>query len=374
MDNIPVPNSPNSTASQIQNIIPDDLVKIINPPEGNLTGANYVSLIQGMVRPPSDQDVPEDILNQMAVDFQSMVNSELAAQLLEFNPDVLMHNSPKSVLGVTQHFSVDSLLGNPNNPPPITLEVNAFVEDNVISDAQPSSLSYLIDGAWAGATESRFVDADDYDNLIEIRPEDAQQPGGIRAWGGNDKVMGTPNSDTANGNEGNDRIFGYGGNDLLMGGAGDDYLAGGAGMDVLVGEAGIDELIGNAGDDILMAQGDGDFLTGSTGADQFILCADTLMNDAAYAHRILDFNPNQGDTIKIANFKGIPGRNQISFASVDVNQDDQADTAIFCSDGVVGVIMSKDLSQMNLTSSIFMVGPQDLTLTKISQFSMLSSQ
>jgi Ca2+-binding RTX toxin-like protein len=64
-------------------------------------------------------------------------------------------------------------------------------------------------------------------------------------------------------------------------------------------------LMGNAGNDMLIAGGgDGDFLMGSTGADQFILCAETLAKGAAEADRILDFNPNEGDLIKIAYFDG----------------------------------------------------------------------
>jgi len=366
--------SPTSTDSQMWNMIPDELRKIMEPAHAPMTGANYVTVTPDQqVLPPSNQAVGQDLLNQMAQDYNSMVQSQLAANLWEFNPDVLMHNSPHSVLGVTQHFSVDSLLGNPNNPP-ITHNVNAF-QPNVISDVyQPSSSSYLIDGAWAGAQQNHFVNADDYDNLIEITPEDAAQRGGIRAWGGNDKVMGTPGSDTANGNEGNDHIFGHDGDDMLLGGQGDDYVVGGAGRDVLVGEAGIDVLIGNAGDDMLIADGwsadgKGDFLIGSAGADEFIMMrSNTLANDAAYAHRILDFDPSV-DTIKFADFQGM---NEMSFASVDVNHDNKADTAIVCSDGVVGVVMSKAPSEIPL-SSMYMVGPQDPTLSKISQFSMLSS-
>lgn len=376
----------------IQNIIPDELVKTINPADFPITGANYVTLTTDLqVLPPSNQQLVNQSINlsQIAQDFESKVQAELAAQLLEFDPRVLMHNSPQSKLpysplpnsvsGVTQQFTVDSLWRDIINPP-ITQSVNAFLPASVISDAnQPSSLSYLIDDALAKAQLNFFVDADNDDNLIEMRPEDAQQLGGLRAWQGNDKVIGTPNSDTANGNEGNDLIFGYEGDDLLLGGAGDDYLAGGKGRDVLVGEDGIDLLIGNADDDILIADGKGDFLIGSAGADEFILRSYTLTNDAADAHRILDFTPGNtpadvGDMIKIADFQG---RNDISFARVDVNLDGNFDTAMLCPDGVVGVVMGIDPTNSqqlsSLTSSIFMVGPEDPTLTKISLFSGFSS-
>jgi hypothetical protein len=84
------------------------------------------------------------------------------------------------------------------------------------------------------------------------------------------------------------------------------------------------------------------------------------------ADRILDFNPSEGDIIKIAYFKGTQGIDEISFASVDVNKDGIGDTAIFCSCAdVVGVIMSTDPSKINVRSSIFMAGPQGTTLSNI---------
>ena len=377
MTDITESTSATPTASQMWNMIPDELRKIMDPADAPITGANYVTVTPDLqVLPPSNQPVDPNHLNQMAQGYNSMVQSELDANLLEFNPDVLMHNSPHSPLGVTQHFSLDSLLGDPNNPP-ITHNVNAF-QPTVISDVyQPSSSSYLIDRALAGAQQNLFVDADDYDNLIEITPEDAAQRGGIRAWHGNDQVMGTPDSDTANGNEGNDRLFGYGGDDLLLGGQGDDYLAGGEGRDVLVGEGGLDVLIGNAGDDMLIAHGwsadgKGDCLIGSAGADEFILPSNMLASDAADAHRILDYNFSEGDTIKIAYLPGTQGMNEIRFVSVDVNLDNKADIAMVCSDGVVGVVMSKAPSEIPI-SSMYMVGSGDQTLSKISTFSMLSS-
>lgn len=84
------------------------------------------------------------------------------------------------------------------------------------------------------------------------------------------------------------------------------------------------------------------------------------------AHRILDFNPSEGDIIKIAYFKGTQGMDEISFASVDVNKDGIGDTVILCSCGdVVAVIRSTDPSKINLRSSIFMAGPQDTNLSNI---------
>ena len=86
------------------------------------------------------------------------------------------------------------------------------------------------------------------------------------------------------------------------------------------------------------------------------------------ADRILDFNPSQGDIIKIAYFKGTQGMDEISFATVDVNKDGIGDTAILCSCAdVVGVIMSTAPSKIHLRSSIFMAGPQDTTISNIGE-------
>jgi hypothetical protein len=354
---------------------------IDSQPGENITGANYltrtpasaVQLAEQIVT-PSGQTVVEGMdLNQMAMDFDITVNAKLAADRFQI-PEELLRNSPKSV--VTNPFPVESLTNIP-----ITHNVNYFDEANVFTDAnQLQSLLARISSATLGATESRFFDADNADNLIQIKAVDAAQSGGLRAWGGSDRVLGTEENDIVNGNAGNDTIVGARGDDLLQGGEGndwiaggegedlllgndgDDYLFGGAGNDVIRGGKGVDELIGNAGNDILIGEGDGDFLMGSTGADQFILRADRLAKDAALADRILDFNLDEGDMLKIAYF---PGMDAIRFAAEDVNLDGKLDTAILCSDGVVGVILGMNPTQTNLKTSIFMVNAQDTALSMI---------
>ena len=377
-ENIIEPNSEIPIASDIGNIIPDYMRTIIDSQPGeNITGANYLTLTPELeVGTPSGQAVDADMdLNKITQDFESMVQSELAADLIEIG-DVLGGYSAQSV--VTDDFSFESLQ---NIPFTRQVQVNDLGEANVITDEnQLTSLLDRISGASLGATQNLFVDADDDDNLIEIRPEDAAQLGGLRAKGGNDRILGTEENDIVNGNAANYTIVGARGEDLLQGGEdndwsaagegedllqgndGDDYLfVGGAGNDVIRGGKGVDELIGNAGNDILIGEGHGDFLMGSTGADQFILRGDMLAKGATEADRIIDFNPGE-DTIKIVSF---PGMNAISFAAEDVNLDGTLDTAILCSDGVMGVMLGIDPTQINLQSSIFMVGPQDIALSSI---------
>jgi len=362
--------------SNIGNIIPDELRPISG---GNsITYANYLTRTPAReVLTPSGQAVVEGMdLNQIAQSFDSTVTS-LAGDFQI--PQELLGNSPQSE--VTNHFTIDSLTNIP-----FTYSSNYFDQANVFTDAnQLASLLGRISDASLGTQGNLFCDADDDDNLIQIKAVDAAQSGGIRAKGGNDRILGTDGNDIVNGNEGNDQIVGAGGDDLLQGGVGNDWIAGGegddllqgydgddnlfggAGNDVIRGGAGSDELIGNEGNDILIGEGDGDFLMGSTGADQFILRGDTLATDAAFADRILDFNHSEGDLIKIAYFNGTQGMNAISLAAEDVNRDGIQDTAILCSGGVMGVMLSIDPTQinLNLTSSILMVGPQDTALSSI---------
>ncbi|MEG4577526.1 hypothetical protein QUA56_33410 [Microcoleus sp. N3A4] len=376
-------NSGTLRASHIGNMIPDTLRKSIDKSKtgaDNLTGANYLTVAPGIVlQTPSGQTVGPDAedLSAIGKHFSSTMNRELMGDSVQV-PDVLLGNSVKS--RVTDSLNFDTLTNIP-----ITVNVNDFGDANVISDAnQLKSLSTVMSSADRGAKENRFVDADNGDNLIEIQASDAPQLGGIRGLGGNDQIVGTQGNDTANGNAGNDTMFGAGGddmfqggqgndlidggegNDIIMGNQGDDYLLGGAGDDVLRGGSGSDMLIGGAGNDMLIGDAGADFLMGGEGADQFILRGDTFTAGAAFSDRILDFNPSQGDTIKIAYLKGTSGMDSISLAAVDVNKDGITDTAILCSCGdAVGVIMSTDPSKINVRTSIFMAGPQDSTLGQI---------
>jgi hypothetical protein len=383
MENNTQPNSEILTASQIRDIIPESVRRII-PGAGNMTEANYLTRTPASaVQPaeqivtPSGQTVVEDMdLKQIAMEFDNMVNSQLAADRFQI-PEELLRNSPKSE--VTNPFLRADLTNSTIAP---------LDKVKVFTDANHQSWFERIRGASLGAEEDKFFDADDADNLIQIKAVDATQSGGLRAWGGDDRILGTDASDIVNGNAGSDKIVGLGGDDLLRGGQDNDMIAGGEGNDLLLGNKGNDELfggaghdvikggkgadilMGNAGNDMLIAGGgeEGDFLMGSTGADQFILCAETLAKGAAEANRIIDFNPNEGDLIKIANFDGTLGMPEIRFAAEDVNLDGKLDTAILRSDGVVGVILSKDPTQLalnNLNSSIFMVNAKDTGLSMI---------
>ncbi len=87
---------------------------------------------------------------------------------------------------------------------------------------------------------------------------------------------------------------GTNGDDFIHGTANADILAGGDGDDTLDGGAGADELSGGNGDDILIGGLGIDRLHGGPGADQFVLDLDSLGID-----QIVDFSPEQGDTLVI---------------------------------------------------------------------------
>jgi Ca2+-binding RTX toxin-like protein len=126
--------------------------------------------------------------------------------------------------------------------------------------------------------------------------------------------------DELTGAAGRDLIFGGMGNDMITGAAGDDFIIGGAGADRLVGSSGHDILVagevachftdddlrvisldwaanrvadGQLAEEVLDELSDGlDKLTGSSGADWFIISS----ND-----RITDFkiHNNEGDVVTI---------------------------------------------------------------------------
>ena len=107
----------------------------------------------------------------------------------------------------------------------------------------------------------------------------------LQGTAGDDRLIGTADSDKLRGREGNDRLegrgcrdrlFGQAGNDRLEGGGGrdrlfggndDDRLNGGIGNDTLVGGDGQDRLNGGAGRDTLRGNTNIDLLTGGGGAD-----------------------------------------------------------------------------------------------------------
>jgi hypothetical protein len=98
-----------------------------------------------------------------------------------------------------------------------------------------------------------------------------------------ENIFGSADNDTLYGTTDNDEIWGGNGNDFLTGNDGDDVLRGGNGDDVLRGGNGDDVLDGGVGIDRLY---------GGLGADRFVFDMDAIEAD-----EVIDFNPDQNDTI-----------------------------------------------------------------------------
>jgi len=82
---------------------------------------------------------------------------------------------------------------------------------------------------------------------------------------GNDILQGKEGDDTLNGGDDNDGLSGFTGNDVLNGERGFDRLFGGDGNDTLTGGNARDTLFGGAGDDFLAGNDGPDTLVGGTG-------------------------------------------------------------------------------------------------------------
>ncbi len=93
--------------------------------------------------------------------------------------------------------------------------------------------------------------------------------GNDRALGGfgQDTMLGGPGNDRFYGESGNDSLYGQAGNDVLGGGLGDDFLSGEGGTDVIFGDDGNDQLLGGIGLDQLYGGNGNDTLTGGAGND-----------------------------------------------------------------------------------------------------------
>jgi Ca2+-binding RTX toxin-like protein len=79
----------------------------------------------------------------------------------------------------------------------------------------------------------------------------------VRAWGldGNDRIelIDLALTSMLDGGDGDDEVIGAHGSDLIFGGLGNDTLTGGSGNDFLIGGAGSDRIVGSAGHDILVS-------------------------------------------------------------------------------------------------------------------------
>ncbi|MCC1492986.1 calcium-binding protein [Cognatishimia sp. F0-27] len=88
--------------------------------------------------------------------------------------------------------------------------------------------------------------------------------------GGNDRVLGSDESERGDGFAGNDNISMFGGNDLAFGGTGNDTVRGGDGADRVIGGVGNDLVAGERGNDKLFGGAGNDTIDGGDGNDMVL--------------------------------------------------------------------------------------------------------
>jgi len=172
------------------------------------------------------------------------------------------------------------------NPLPISL---SFIPFELISDDQ-FILFY----------DDEITGSEGGDTLGGFNGDDA-----MTGNGGNDKLYGNQGEDTLWGNRGFDTLYGGKGEDTLYGGKGndelygnkkDDLIYGNKNNDTIYGGEGADTIFGGSGNDIITGGKGEDHLYGNSGADTFRFGED----HGRGINIIYDFNPIEGDRIKIA--------------------------------------------------------------------------
>ncbi|MGE5657973.1 MAG: peptidylprolyl isomerase [Actinomycetota bacterium] len=218
----------------------------------------------------------------------------------------------------------------------------------------------------------KFLRLSDGPDTVQLTPQDSQQnPSGVQAGDGNDRIVGSSANDAINGNQGNDTLSGEGGDDYLRGGKGDDVLDGGSGNDILNGGQGNDTVIGGPGNDFLrggkgndvLSGGDGndvligdagsDTLTGGSGSDTFILSVTGvgLTSAPGSVDTIVDFNSGEGDRI------GITGLN---IADLRFNQSGSDTLIQFATGDRIAVV--KNATSASVQAAIFSVPSATLSV------------
>lgn len=156
-----------------------------------------------------------------------------------------------------------------------------------------------------GGTRSSFFGGDGNDTL-DARAGDGNYLRGdagddsILGAGGFDDINGNMGRDTAHGGNGDDWVVGGKDNDLLFGDAGGDVVDGNLGDDTLIGDAGADVLRGGQGGDLISGGAGDDYLSGDRGDDTLAGGAGAdIFHGTAFSgvDRVLDFRVSDGDRV-----------------------------------------------------------------------------
>jgi serralysin len=181
-----------------------------------------------------------------------------------------------------------------SQPTPNSIPGVVFLLTDAAEDVQlvPGLLATFPNGLVAFGGDDRIIGSTDSEILFGNLGVDTLSGGA-----GNDTISAGRDNDILDGDDGNDFLFGNLGNDTLNGGNGDDQLFGGRDNDLIKGNSGNDVLKGELGDDTLSGESGLDLLEGGEGNDVFQLrFADrsSIPQFAAAtgnADILIDFNP-----------------------------------------------------------------------------------
>ena len=351
--------------------------QILGDVNGDVTQASNGSTIDQSVA-NNFTNLVSNIVNDNSTNIEGSFNTNNIDNSVRNNINVDNSQRSELVNNINDSFNSTEITNRFSTTNVTNIADSTFIEDSNLL----GSFTDIVNVAAQGGNSGDFVDGNDQNNLIELRPQDAQQTGGLRALSGDDEVIGTSGRDVANGNRGSDRLVGGGGEDFLRGGRdadnidggndgdivngnrGDDVVRGGGGDDIVRGGADNDFLYGNEGNDVLIGDRGFDVCYGGGGADDFILNPSVSPTEnAGQADWIADFNAADGDRIGLA---GVENIEQISAGDVDVNSDGIRDTALIGSNNqVLGVALGVNAETFNVQDSVFVVGAQDSVINTI---------
>ncbi|NEP90122.1 MAG: calcium-binding protein [Okeania sp. SIO2C2] len=177
----------------------------------------------------------------------------------------------------------------------------------------------------------------------------------IRGGKGNDIVDGGFDLDFILGELGNDELSGGESEDLIFGGRDNDFLDGGGGNDILSGDLGNDTIVGGIGDDFIIGAGrqsgenEIDFLTGSAGADTFVLGnSDVAFYSGAGSSDygvIVDFDNLEGDVVIAFGADGVV----LSPASIE----SQGGTGVFVGGDLIAIFIG--VTELEVQSGLILI-------------------
>lgn len=164
------------------------------------------------------------------------------------------------------------------------LSAEVWHDVDVFWDAGKQSLSYSIDGQFAGILTGDVLDA-----FLGGRTQATFAFVGAELADGSEchevRLTGT--------------AFGRAAGKILAGGSHDDVLTGGCGSDQLYGESGRDHLFGRGGDDVLVSGPGGDRMVGGSGRDTFVFREAAEAGRGCSSDTIVDFG-NGRDRIDLS--------------------------------------------------------------------------